>query len=237
MTPNLFEFSEDINLASDTAVISFTLILKKLIGKNKQTAVLHLADDPPMILGRAIQLLLSLPDQTFSYTQDTKVFLQKHNQSKMIFCSNFHRVNGMEFDHVVIVLRQLEYYLKYYLPQAISRCNYDLNFVLLPKDKTNTQKSFWQNFRSLIFQTAQTVAHMMEELKRNFLVNQVLVVECKACENNSRCYSISNGADDKEKFEVHTHSDEYHAYTDHLENYEVDEQTHNVSAGALDEAK
>ena len=78
---------------------------------------------------------------------------------------------------------------------------------------------------------------MMEELKCNILVNQVLVVECKACENNSRCYSISNGADDKEKFEVHTHSDEYHAYTFHLENYEVDEQTHNVSAGALDEAK
>ena len=121
LRPNLFEFSEDINLASDTAVISFILILKKLIGKNKQTAVLHLADDPPMILRRAIQLLLSLPDQTFSYTQDTKAFLQKHNQSKMIFCSNFHRVNGMEFDHVVIVLRQSEYYLKYYLPQAISR--------------------------------------------------------------------------------------------------------------------
>ena len=234
LKPNLFEFSGDINVSSDIAVISLSLILKSIIGKNKQTAVLHLADDQPMILRRAIQLLLSLLDQRCSYTQDTGVFLQNSKHSKMIFCSNFHRVNGMQFDHVVIVVSQSEYYLKYYLPQGISRCTYDLNFVLLPKDKTNVQKSFWQNFRSLTFQTAQTVAHMMEELKRNCLVNQVLVVECKACENNSRCYSISNGADNKEKFEVHTHSDEYHAY---IENYGMDEQTHNVSAGALDEAK
>ena len=237
LKPNLFEFSEDINLGSDIAVKSFTLILKKLTGKNKQTSVLYLADNQPIILRRAIQLLLSLLDKTFSYTEDTEVYLQENWHSKVIFCTNFHRVNGMEFDHVVIVLSQSEYYLKYYLPQVISRCTYDLNFVLLPKDKINIQKSFLQNFRSLIFKTAQTVAYMMEELKRKCLVNQVLVVECKACENNSRCYSISNEADNKGKFKVHTHSHEYRAYTYHLENYEMDEQTHDVSAGDLDEAK
>ena len=242
LKPNLFEFSEDINLGSDIAVKSFTLILKKLIGKNKQTSVLYLADNQPIILRRAIQLLLSLLDKTFSYTEDTEVYLQENWHSKVIFCTNFHRVNGMEFDHVVIVLSQSEYYLKYYLPQVISRCTYDLNFVLLPKDKINIQKRFLQNFPSLIFKTrnnktAETVAYMMEELKRECLVNQVLVAECKACENNRSCYSISNGADNNKKFGVHTHSDQYQAYTFHLENYKIDKQAHNTSSGALDEAK
>ena len=115
---------------------------------------------------------------------------------------------------------------------------YDLNFVLLPKDKINIKKSFLQNFPKLILKTRnnkteETVADMMEELKNECLVNQVLVVECKACENNS----VSNEADNNQEFEVHTHSDQYQVYTFHLKNYEMDKQARGTSAGALDEAK
>ena len=45
----------------------------------------------------------------------------------------------MEFDHVVILLNSSEYYLKYYLPLAISRCTHDLNFVLLPREERNKE--------------------------------------------------------------------------------------------------
>ena len=133
---NLIEFSEDINLSSDIAVRSLALILKYFIGKNETTTVLHMADDQPMILRRTIQLLSKLLDKTFSYTQDIEAYFQKKKQSKIVFSSNFRNVNGMEFDHVVVMVSQSEYYLKYYLPQVISRCTYDLNFVLLRKTKS-----------------------------------------------------------------------------------------------------
>ena len=121
----------------------------------------------------------------------------------------------MEFDHVVIV-SQSEYFLQHYLPQAISRCTFDLTLVLLPNEKEDTKEGIiqkiWNFFsRTITEETKETVANMIEELKRQSLVKQVVVAECKACEENY-CYSISNETDNKDKFEVHTHSDQYKEY-------------------------
>ena len=67
-------------------------------------------------------------------------YLQDNKKSRMIFVSNFSSVNGMEFDQVVIVVSQLEYFLQHYLLQAISRCTFDLTLVLLPKGKEDIKK-------------------------------------------------------------------------------------------------
>ena len=143
LKPNLIEFSKDISSSSEKTVISLALVLKKFIGENKATTVLHMTDEQPRILRRTIQLLPRL-DQKFSYTQDIEVYLKKSKQSKMIFSGNFHSVNGMEFDHVVVVVSLPDYYRKYYLPQVISKCTYDLTFVALPEDKLHIEKrSYW----------------------------------------------------------------------------------------------
>ena len=163
LKPNLIGFSKDISSSSEKAVISLALVLKNFIGKNKVTTVLHMADEQPRILRRTIQLLPRL-DKKFSCTQDIEVYLKKDQQSKMIFSGNFHSVNGMEFDHVVIVVSLLDYYLKYYLPQVISRCTYDLTFVVLPKDKLHIEKGFLPD------KTKETVASIIEELKCTCLV-------------------------------------------------------------------
>ena len=226
LKPNVIEFSEDIDLTSDIAVISLTLVLKHSIGNNKTTTFLHMADEQPKILRRTIQLLTRL-DETFSYTEDMEEYLQDNKKSKMIFASNFWSVNGMEFDHVVIVVSQSEYFLQHYLPQAISRCTFDLTLVLLPKEKEDTKKGLLQKLRNFFSRTKnektkETVANMIEELKRASLVKQLVVAECKACKENYYCYRISNETDNKDKFEVHTHSDQY---KNHYENYaELDEQ-------------
>ena len=130
----------------------------------------------------------------------------------------------MEFDHVVIIVSRSEHFLQYYLPQAISRCTFDLTLVLLPQEKENTKKGSLQKLRNFFSRTrnkknVETVANMIEELKRASLVKQVVVAECKACEEN---HSISNDIDNKETFEVHSHSDQY---KEHLQNYsELEEQ-------------
>ena len=132
----------------------------------------------------------------------------------------------MEFDHVIIIVSQSEYFLQHYLPQAISRCTYDLTLVLLPKEKGNTKEGHLKRFSRFFSKTRnkktkETVVNMMEEFKRASLVKQVVVTECKACEENY-CYSISDEMDNKETFEVHSHSDQY---KEHLQNYaELEEQ-------------
>ena len=214
LKPDVIEFSEDIDLTSGIAVIFLALVLKHSIGNNKTITLLHMADKQPKILRRAIQLFTKL-DQTFSYTEDIEGYLENSKKSKMIFVSNFWSVNGMEFDHVVIV-SQSEYFLQHYLPQAISRCTFDLTLVLLPNEKEDTKEGIiqkiWNFFsRTITEETKETVANMIEELKRQSLVKQVVVAECKACEENY-CYSISNETDNKDKFEVHTHSDQYKEY-------------------------
>ena len=243
LKPNLIEFSEDINLSSDIAIISLALVLKYFIGKNETTTVLHMADDQPMILRRTIQLLSKLLDKTFSYTQDIEAYFQKKKQSKIVFSSNFRNVNGMEFDHVAVMVSQSEYYLKYYLPQVISRCTYDLNFVLLPQDKKHIEKSSVHNLFNFIpknrnSKTNETIANIIEELRREYLVKQVLIAECKACEKNYYCYSISNETDSKQAFGVHTHSDQYNDYLAHLIDYrKLEEQAQRASASAVAETK
>ena len=199
-------------------MISLALVLKKFIGKNKSTTLLHMADEQPRILTRTIQFLLTL--EKFSYTQDMEEYLQK-NKSKMIFSSNFWSVNGMEFDHVIIVVSQSEYYLKYYLPQVVSRCTFDLNFVLLPEEKENIKIGFFQKFLNFFpktrnEKTEETVANMVEELKRESSVKQVVVTECKICEDN--CYCLK-GTGDKQMFGLHTHSQQYKDYQLRLANY------------------
>ena len=225
LKPNLVEFSKGIFITSNIAVISLALLLKHSICSKKTTTFLHMADEQPKILRRTIQLLMKL-DETFSYTEDIEWYLQENKKSNMIFASNFWSVNGMEFDHVVIMVSQSEYFLQHYLPQAISRCTLDLTLVLLPKEKENTEEGPLQKLWSFFSRTKndkskETVPNMIEELKRASLVKQVVVAECKACEENNSCFSISNEMHNKETFEVHTHSDLYQKY---LKNYGESEE-------------
>ena len=241
--PNLVEFSENINLTSNIGIIALTLVLKNFICKNETTTVLYMAEEQPKILKRTFQLLLGLFDEKFLFTQDIGVYLQKNKQSKMVFFNSVCSVNGMEFDHVVILVSQSEYYLKYYLPQAISRCTYDLTFVLMPDETTNIKKGFLQKLSSFFSKTRndkgkETVANIIEKLKLECLVKQVVVTECKVCEENSYCYSISNETPHNQTFGVHTHSDQYKDYLFRLANFtESEEPPLGTNVNALANAK
>ena len=243
LKPNLVEFSEDISLTSNVAVVALALALKKFISKKEETTILHMADEQPTILRRAIQLLPRFLDETFFCTQDMKVYLRKNSKFKMVFSSNICSVNGMEFDHVVIVVSLSEYYLKYYLPQAISRCTYDLTLVLLPKDEANRKIGSAQKLSNFILrarkeENKEIVATLIKELKRECLMKQLVISECKACEKNRCCYSISSETNDKQTFEVHTHSDQYEDYLSYLANYtELEDQLFCTSSSDLADAK
>lgn len=212
--PKLVEFSDSIHSKSDLAVISLALVLGKFIGENQITALLHIADKTPPILRRASLLFPRLFSDHFSYTECVEDCFQRNIKSKMVFSSNFRTVNGMEFDHVVVLASYTEYYAAQYLPQVISRCTYNLHFVLLPKDNVNKETSE-------INEAKDTVADMVEELKQKHRMRSMYVCECRLCEidedadedENENPYSISKEAENKFLFRVHTHSAQY---KDHL---------------------
>ena len=243
LKPKLFTFSEGINLANDIAAIALALVLQSVIAKTEAVTVLHMADEDPRILRRSIHLLPRLIDETITYTQNIDIYLQEKKQSKMIFSSNFSSVNGMEFDHLIILVNPSEYYLKYYLPQTVSRCTYDLTFVLLPKEEVNTKKGLLQKLSNFFSRTRndgheETVANMLKGLIGECLVKQVAVAECKACEKNCYSYSILNETHNKQTFMVHTHSDQYKEHLSHLAEYAtLEEQRLAFNSGAHAVAK
>ena len=228
LKPSLVEFSEGINSTSDVGVVALALVLKTFVAENKKTTVLHMDDERPRILKRTMQVLLRLLDETFSYTEDIELFLRKNARTKMIFSSNIRSVNGLEFDNVAVVVSQSEYYLKHYLLQAISRCTFSLTIILLPNIKVNMKERVLQIFSTFSSRmtndiTKETVANMAKLWNHEFLVKQVVVTECKDCEEKCVSSIGSNLTDNKLIFEVHTHSDQY---KDHLfrVNTEFEEQ-------------
>ena len=79
---------------------------------------------------------------------------------------------------------------------------------------------------------------MIEELKLKCLVKQLAVSECRVCEDDCDCYSISNVSDSKETFHVHTLSGQYKELLSHLTNYtDLEEQAHGSNDSVLVEAK
>ena len=236
LKPTLVEFSDKINSKSNMAVLSLALVLKRIISKNKATVLLHIADEEPGILRKAIQLFPRLLDEKFLYTKNIREFLQKNRACKIIFSGSIHSVNGMEFDHVVIVVRQSEYYLKHYIPLPISRCTYDLTLILLAKGKNVDENDF--PGKSKEDENKETVVDMIDDLKRKCLVKEMVVAECQTCGVQNYCYCISDETHNKSVFGVHTHSDGYKESLFHLENYEeLENDLQGTNAGVVAEAK
>ena len=210
--PKLVEFSGSIHSTIDKVVIFLALVLHHAVSENKKTGFLHIADEKPEILRRATQLLLKLLPDDFLYTESIERYLEaERNPSKMIFSGNFRSVNGLEFDHVLIFTNYSEYYLKHYLPQVITRCTYNLKLVLLPKEK----RCFKNGFRTTLYKcfprnkknaAKDTVANIVNELKKEYLMERIIVTDCQACEKDHNCNSFET---DIMTFKVHTHSDQY----------------------------
>ena len=143
--PKLIEFSENIYSTVDIAVIAFSLALNEFIFESRKTTLLYTTENKPEILRRAIYLfpqiisnvcpIKSLEEYKVMYTESFEEYLE-NKESRLVLLSNFRNVNGMEFENVLILLNRSEYYLKHYLPQMISRCNCNLNFIVLPQENS-----------------------------------------------------------------------------------------------------
>ena len=241
-TPELIQFSEQINSTSNIAVIALTLALNKFISENKKTTLLYTSDKEPKILRMAIHLFPhivskvckteTIKEYEVIYTESFEEYLE-NKETRMVFVTNFRSVNGMEFDNVLILLNRSEYYLKHFLPQMISRCNCNLNFILLPKENESVKRvsslTKLSNFllRSKSVEEKFTVGNMIEDWKEKSLVESCewdyRIIECQkqTCKEDRKCYCISFETDDL----VTVHSEYYRNHLSaHNENLQENQQ-------------
>ena len=230
--PKLIEFSEKIHSTSDIAVITLSLALNEFILENRKTTLLYTTESKPEILRRAIHLfpqiisnvcpIKSLEEYKVTYTESFEEYLE-NKETRLVFLSNFRNVNGMEFENVLILLNHSEYYLKHYLPQMISRCNCNLNFILLPQEKQPIKKSkSWAKIRETFLSRSKsvedkhTVGHMIEEWNEKNLVIpwrwDYETTDCQdpTCQQGDKCYCILSETEG-ELFAVHSKH-----YKDHI---------------------
>ena len=92
----------------------------------------------------------------------------------------------------------------------ISRCTYNLKFVLLPNGKE-------ANKHTNMVETKDTVRNMIQKFKQECLMEQIDVVECKTCDEPCNSCSISNIAYNNLTYLVHTHSVQYKEHKNTLE--------------------
>ena len=241
-TPELIQFSEQINSTSNIAVIALTLALNKFISENKKTTLLYTSDKEPKILRMAVHLFPhivskvckteTIKEYEVIYTESFEEYLE-NKEARMVFVTNFRSVNGMEFDNVLILLNRSEYYLKHFLPQMISRCNCNLNFILLPKENESVKRvsslTKLSNFllRSKSVEEKFTVGNMIEDWKEKSLVESCewdyRIIECQkqTCKEDRKCYCILSETDDL----VTVHSEYYRNHLSaHNENLQENQQ-------------
>ena len=149
-------------------VISYAAVLDSLKIQKRKTVIIHFEQSPPTMLTIALKNL-SLP-----VLDNVEKFISSKDHPTLI--TNFQYVRGMEFENVIVVVEPDEYYLKHYIPEAITRCTTNLYLMLL-EDKNKKKKE-------------ETVKGIVEQLQQYDppVIEKLIIEKCKECDKDSNFY-------------------------------------------------
>ena len=180
----LFPFKDNFN-----NVISLAAILDLIEIKQGKTVILHFEQKPPL------DLLNALDFYPQSFTFDVEAFFHRKSQVS-ILVTNFFYIRGMEFENVIIMINAIEYYLRHYLPEAITRCTKSLSIVVL-QEKNVSQKEGSMN---------EVITVWENQLPA--VVEKWTVEGCEKCKRKCDYYCCQNNAENKVIY-INVLSDEY----------------------------
>ena len=86
----------------------------------------------------------------------------------------------MEFENVIVVIDPDEYYLKHYIPEAITRCTTNLYLMLL-EDKKKKKKE----------ETAKGIVEQLEQYDPP-VIEKLIIEKCKECDKDSNFYCYNS---------------------------------------------
>ena len=153
-------------------MISYAAVLDSLEIQKHRTVIIHFEQFHPRILTKALETL-SIP-----VLDDVEKFMRSKDHPTLI--TNFQYVRGMEFENVIVVVDPDEYYLKQYLPEAITRCTTNLCLMLL-EDKKKKRKE----------ETVKGIVERLEECDPT-VVEKLIIEKCKECDEDSNFYCYNN---------------------------------------------
>ena len=119
-------------------------------------------------------LTIALKNLSLPVLDNVEKFISSRDHPTLI--TNFQYVRGMEFENVIVVVEPDEYYLKHYIPEAITRCTTNLYLMLL-EDKNKRKKE-------------ETVKGIVEQLQQYDppVIEKLIIEKCKECDKDSNFY-------------------------------------------------
>ena len=137
--PILIEFEKTYNHKKLLVLIAF--FLERVIRiESKSIAILHFESTNAPWLHQLLHLESCFEDLTL--TDDVETFLINRSDKKIVLVSSYDTVKGLEFSEILLILEKDEYYLKQYIPEAITRCTSNLFVLIRPSwNKKNSSRS------------------------------------------------------------------------------------------------
>ena len=172
--PKLFKISKSVDHLEQLASIS--LLLSSIVEINtKHIAIVHFGSQAPFWLTYLLQLTnFNRLTITFDATEFINLDKDQHRQKEgLVLVADYRCVKGLEFSNVLLLLNEHEYYLKHFIPEAMTRCMSNLSILIVPRNK--------EIFQS---ETVSALVDKWEEVNNMSNKNPILeTVELKFCSN------------------------------------------------------
>ena len=160
--PKLIELKKSFSHEEQIALIG-VLLMDIIHIKSKRIAIIHFKmADPPWLL----QLLKTESLQSLTVTNDVGTFLNNSNDN-MVLLNNYSTVRGLEFSEILLILDQNEYYMKQYIPEAITRSRSNLSILIWPH---------WRNQSNTKSNQSNTEKGLVDHWKKNNSVLKILTL-------------------------------------------------------------
>ena len=201
--PILIEFQKKYNYKRILVLIVF--FLKKIIHiESKSIAILHFESPNAFWLYQLLQLESYFENLTL--TNDVEEFLASRSDKNVVLVNSYDVAKGLEFSEILLILEKDEYYLKQYIPEAITRCTSNLSVLIRPswkkenRNQSNTVKNLVDYWKEKNLDKKKCILKL---LKLGFCSNKSCV---KFNEKSTSCPDSEGSSELPSFYGVHTHT-------------------------------
>ena len=204
--PILIEFQKTYNYKKLLALIAF--FLKKIIHiESKSIAILHFESTNALWLYQLLQLESCFENLTL--TDDVEKFLAERSDKNMVLVNSCDIVKGLEFSEILLILEKDEYYLKQYIPEAITRCTSNLSVLIRPswenknRNLSNTVKNLVDYWKERNMASSEKKKCILKLLTLGFCSNKSCI---KFNKKSTSCPDTEGSSEIQSFYGRHTHT-------------------------------
>ena len=207
--PILIDFEKTYNHKKLLVLIAF--FLEKVIHiESKSIAILHFQSTNAPWLYQLLQLESFFEDLTL--TDDVEKFLASRSDKNIVLVSSYNTVKGLEFFEILLILEKDEYYLKQYIPEAITRYTSNLSVLIRPswnqknRNLSNTVKTLVGHWKERNMASSDKKKYILKLLTLGFCSKKPCI---KFNENGISCPDVEGSPEISSFYGVHTNTKWY----------------------------